>query len=110
MPDTIVSNFQPRRRLISAVTNASTGEITTTEDHGYILGQIVRVIVPEAYGMKIDYKIGTVLTVPTDDTFTVNIDTSILNEYVTPTEPPAFTAAQVVPISGIELNNTSITG
>ena len=109
MPDVIVSNFQPRRRLISAVTNASEGEITTTEDHGYSVGQVVRVIIPAAYGMEVEYKIATVLTVPSTTTFTTDLDTSALNAYVTPTTPPSFTDAQVVPITGLTDNNTSIT-
>lgn len=110
MPDVIVSNFQPRRRLISDVTNALSAEVTTTDDHGYEVGQVVRVIVPRAYGMEIDYKEATVLTVPSTTAFTVDIDTSLLSDYVTPTEPPSFTNAQIVPVSGLVRNNTSITG
>ena len=108
MPDVILSNFQPRRREISAVTNASEAEITTTADHGYTVGQFVRLIVPAEYGMELDYVIGKVLTVPSTTTFTVDVDTSDLLSYSAPSAPPSFTQSHVVPITGITDNDTSI--
>ena len=110
MPSPILSNFQPRRRLISGVTNAANAEVTTTEDHGYEVGQFVRLLVPEDYGMAISYIVVEILTVPSTTTFTTDLDTTKINSYVTPTTPPSFTDAQVVPVSGLEKNNTSITG
>lgn len=110
MPDVILSNFQPRRREISGVTNAVEAEVTTTADHGYTVDQLVRLIVPEEYGMTLDFVIGKVLTVPTTTTFTVDVDTSALVTYLAPTAPPSFTQSQVVPISGLVDNQTSITG
>ena len=109
MPD-ILSNFQPRRRLLSDVTNDLNALVTTTEDHGYIVDQILRFFIPSEYGMTVEYEIATVLTVPSTDTFTVDLDTSLLEVYVTPTEPPSFTQAQVTPITGTTDNETSITG
>jgi len=44
------SDFVPKRRLLSNVTNALRAIVTTTEDQGYETGQIVRLIVPLAYG------------------------------------------------------------
>ena len=110
MPDVILTNFQPRRRLISSVTNALQAIVTTTENHGYILDQVVRLIVPSDYGMEIDYVKGKIVSIPADNQFKVNIDTTRLFPYATPTEPPAFTQAHVVPITGLVDNETSITG
>ena len=110
MPSPILSNFQPRRRLISGVTNAKEAEVTTTEDHGYDVAQVVRLLVPDSYVMEISYVLAKVLTVPTTTTFTVDLDTSAHNVYATPTTPPSFTDAQVVPVTGLTDNNTSLTG
>lgn len=113
---TILTNFQPRRREISAVTNEQNALITTTEDHGYEVGQIVRLYIPSIYGMTVEYVITTVSTVPSTDTFTVTLDTRELDTYTTPNVPytsatdPPFTQSHVVPVTGRELNNTSITG
>lgn len=106
----ILSNFQPRRRELSAVTNAANALVTTTENHGYSVGQVLRLVVPKDYGMTVEYVIVTVVTVPADDQFTVDLDTSALATYATPSVPPSFTQAHVVPITGVEDNATSITG
>ena len=110
LPSAIVSNFEPRRRLISNVTKASNAEVTTTEAHGYDVNQVVRLLVPDDYGMSVPYILAKVLTVPTTTTFTVDLDTSYFNAYVTPTIPPSFTDAQATPVTGLTNNNTSITG
>jgi len=112
----ILSNFQPRRRLISAVTNATQAVVTTTEDHGYDVAQHVRILVPSIYGMSVEYRTATIVAIPATDQFTVDLDTSALNAYVEPAVPyttgsdPSFTQAHVVPITGVEDNATSITG
>ncbi len=105
-----LTNFIPKRREISAVTNDARAQVTTTEDHGYEVGQTVRLIVPLAYGMELNYVQGKILSIPSLDTFITDVDTSNNNVYVTPTAPPSFTESQVVPMSGVEDNATSITG
>lgn len=106
----ILTNFQPRRREISDVTNALNAVITTTENHGYVEGQTVRLHVAEDYGMNLDFVQAKILSVDSDTTFTVNTDTSTLLPYATPSTPPGFTQSHVVPMSGPYDNNTSITG
>jgi len=103
------ADFVPKRREISALTNAEQAEVTTTEDHGYEVGQLVRLHVPAAYGMVLNGVQGIILTVPSTTTFTVDVDTRPLFTFVTPTAPPAFTEAHVVPITGVE-NNTATQG
>jgi hypothetical protein len=112
----ILSNFKPRRRLISAVTNALQGEVTTTEDHGYAISQKLRLLIPAIYGMTVEYVAATVVAIPATDQFTVDLNTSALDTFVDPAVPyttgsdPSFTQAQVTPITGVEYNDTSITG
>lgn len=107
---TILTNFQPKRREISAVSLATQAVITTTEDHGYEVDQFVRIFVPSDYGMDLEYVKAKVVAVPTDSTFTVDYDSTSQAAYVDPSFPPAFTQSHCVPITGTELNNTSITG
>jgi hypothetical protein len=82
--------------------------VTTTTDHGYFQGQVVRLIVPPEYGMDIYYKQVKILDVPSDSTFTTDLNTTEQAAFVAPADP--FQEAQVVPMSGVEFNNTSITG
>ena len=106
----ILTNFVPRRKEISDVTNATNAVVTTTEDHGYFNGQIVRLHVPEDYGMVLRFVQATILSVDSPTSFTTDVDTAELAPYLTPSTPPGFTQSHVVPISGVEDNNTSITG
>lgn len=97
------SDFVPKRRLLSNVTNALRAIVTTTEDHGYETGQIVRLIVPLAYGMHLNY-VQAQIVVLSPTTFETDVNTSNQLPFVEPTFPPGFTNAQVVPISGVEDN------
>lgn len=93
--------FYPRRRFISKITSASSAVVTLTVTHGYQVGQKVRFIVPEAYGMtQINNLIGTITAVSTvNNTITVDIDTSAFTTFAFPVSADApFTPAQVVPV------------
>jgi len=97
--------FVPVRGLIDSVTNEVNAQVTTTTDHGYLTGYVVRVIVPPVYGMSLYNQANIVVTSPT--TFTTDLDTSNQLPFVAPTfaaNGQAFTPAQVVPISGTEVN------
>lgn len=92
------ANFTPIRRLLSAVTNATQAVVTTSTNHGYVTGDWVRLIVPGAYGMAIDYE-QSEITVLSNTQFQTTVDTSYRLPFVAPAAP--FTAAQVVPIGGV---------
>lgn len=93
------SDFIPKRRLISDVSREVNAVVTTSEDHGYESGLDVRVIVPLAYGMELQF-VSTLIEVTSSTQFITAIDTRTQEPFVAPTFPPAFTDAQVVPISG----------
>lgn len=95
----MASDFVPKRRLLSNVTNALRAIVTTIEDHGYETGQVVRLIVPLAYGMDLNY-VQARINVLSNTEFETDVNTENLLPYVTPTFPPGFTEAQVVPITG----------
>lgn len=93
------SNFVPKRRLISDVSRELNAEVTTSEDHEYESGLNVRVIVPLAYGMELNF-VPTEISVTSSTQFTTTIDTRFQDPFIAPTFPPGFTDAQTVPISG----------
>jgi len=95
--------FYPRRRYISAITQASSAVVTLTVTHGYTAGQKVRFTVPTIYDMtEMDGLTGTITAVnTTNNTITVDIDSSGFTAFAFPTTAEAaggFTPAQVVPI------------
>ena len=92
--------FQPAMRIISAVTQGNPVTITTTFDHDYESGLVVRIKIPHGFGMQqLDGKKGEI-TVTSSTEFTLNIDTSTYDAFVAPVLPPDNAQyAQVVPVA-----------
>jgi hypothetical protein len=99
-PDPI---FQPAMRIVTAVTNGFPCEVTTSFDHDYIDGTIVRLYVPEGYGMVgANQKYGPI-TVTGTTTFTIPIDTTFFDAFVVPPIVPgvSYQLAQCTAIGEI---------
>lgn len=107
----IASNYIYQRNLIVNVTNAVNAVVTTQTSNGFINGQVVRIIVPKAYGMELNY-VQTSIVLIDDFSFFTQIDTSTLLPFVAPSFTPgnAFTQAQVVPMTGLEWNIAPLSG
>lgn len=83
------SRFYPRTRYISAVTAAASAVITTTVDHGYAVGQKVRIYIPRFWGMtQLDNTVGTITAI-TASTFTINVSTLGFTAFAYPTSAQA---------------------
>ena len=93
--------YYPRHRYITAVTQAASAVVTLSVTHGYTAGQVVRFVVPSAYGMtQIDNLTGKITAVDTtNNTITVDIDSTAFTAFAFPaTAAVPFTPAMVVPI------------
>lgn len=104
--------YYPRNRFITGITAASSAVITMSVTHGFTVGQAVRIIVPDAFGMvEIDGLLGTVTAISTaNNTITVNIDSSGFTAFAFPTSAIAATGvsfAQVVPVGEAAVNSVS---
>lgn len=72
--------YQPRRFIISALTRGATTTITTSEDHDYVTGQLVRLLIPVPYGsFQLNQLTGYVTSVPTTTQVIVEIDSTKAN-------------------------------
>lgn len=92
--------YMPSMRLIDAITQTNPAIVTTSFDHGYVTGTVVRIDVPRDFGMpEIDKQTGTII-VTGDDTFAIDIDSTFYEPFAVPSPIPAHMAtwAQVVPI------------
>lgn len=94
--------FKPAMRIISAITNSFPATVTTSFDHNYVTGTIVRLNIPPGFGMlQANQLIGPV-TVTGDTTFTIPIDTTYFDVFATPaTFPQSYQHAQVTPVGEI---------
>jgi len=94
--------FKPAMRIIVAISNTYPASVTTSFDHGYLSGLIIRVVVPVKYGMsQINEKFGSIIVTGTT-TFDVDIDTRYFSQFVVPGSPEQY--AQSIPIG--EINST----
>ena len=64
--------FQRARRLISAITKANPAAVTTSFDHDYATGDIVRIYISKPYGMTEANKALSKITVTGSDSFTMD--------------------------------------
>jgi hypothetical protein len=93
--------YYPARRYITKITKAAQAVITLSVTHGYTVGQKVRFIVPDVFGMiEMDGLLGEITAVnTTNNTITVNINSSGFNTFAFPASGDVpFTFAQVVPV------------
>jgi len=101
--------FYPRYRYIINITQAAAAVIHTSVDHGYTVGQKVRVNVPAAFGMVEMDKLEATVTAVTAGTITTDIDSTAFTAFAfaLPAAVP-FTMPTVNPI-GID-TGTAIAG
>jgi hypothetical protein len=86
-------------RVIANITNAPIATVTTTFAHQYIVGTIIRLDIPPTGGMiQANQLTGTILTIPSPTTFTVDINTTTFDAFALPTPNPGWQDSQVVPI------------
>lgn len=97
--------FQPAMRIISNITNAYPATVTTTFNHNYITGMIVRLMIPQGYGMIQANQMYSNITVVDATTFTINLDTNLFSAFITPmTSPEDAQYPQSIPFG--EVNST----
>lgn len=104
--------FQKAMRNVLSITQAQQALITTTFDginpgaHNYLTGLIVRLIVPDGFGMTALNQFEGSIIVINETQFIMDINTTMLDPFVVPPYQPGRhgTPAQAVPtgeISGI---------
>lgn len=81
--------YSPSRFNISAITRGQTTIITTDQDHNYVVGQQVRLIVPPIFGSyQLNETNGYVLSIPSSTQVEVSIDSVASNAFI----PSPYTA------------------
>ncbi len=87
-------------RDIASITNAYPMVVTTTVDHGYPAGLKVRFLIPKAFGMQELNEINAQVISVTDDTLTINLDSTNFSVFSYPNQlPSAYTNPSVIPNS-----------
>jgi hypothetical protein len=93
--------FQPAMRIVTAITNGLPCLITTSFPHNYLTGLVVRLDIPESYGMvQANQLFGPIFVVDATH-FSMPINTTFFNPFVVPLPAVISTLAQVVPMAEI---------
>lgn len=75
--------YQPSDFFITAISNGPSTTITTSVNHNYIVGQLVRVVIPPAYKeYQLNGQIGYVILIPNPNQMVLNIDSSTYDTFV----------------------------
>lgn len=98
--------FAPTIQTITAITQAVTAVVTTSDDHNFSVGNQVQFFIPENYGMRqLNGLKGYILSVTTD-TLTVDINTTLFNAFVVPTPPDPAIVYQIAEVAACGDANT----
>ena len=91
--------YQPAMRIISNITNGFPAVVTTTFNHQYLTGTVIRLVIPLGYGMVQANQLYGDIVVTGATTYTIDIDTTFFDPYLTPsTFPETSQYAQCIPI------------
>lgn len=100
--------YQPSRFIISSITLGQTTTITTTEDHNYVIGQLVRLIIPPTYGTRqLNEQQGYVIFIPAPNQVVLDIYSLGFDSFISSS---ATTKAQILAIGDINSGPTNISG
>lgn len=102
--------FSPSVYEITAISLGVTTTITTAADHNYVVGQLVRLHIPSTYGSyQLTEQQGYVLSIPTDDSVVVGINSTNSNSFVS-SPPYGPTKPQICAIGDISSGAINATG
>lgn len=80
--------------------------VTTSNNHSFVVGNEVQFFIPQEWGMtQLSGQTGFVLSIPSTTEFTVNIDTTQFNAFVTPS-PSSIVVINPAQVAGIGDSNT----
>jgi hypothetical protein len=101
--------YQPSQFTISAISLGTTTTVTTTANVNYVIGQLVRLLIPASFGCRqLNQQEGYVLSLPAANQVLLSIDSSQnVDPYVASS---ATTVAQIVSVGDVNQGYVTTTG
>jgi len=101
--------YQPTRFVISAITLGKTTTVTTSVDHNFVVGQLVRLIIPPTFGCRqLNESQSYVLSIPASNQVELDINSiSNVDPYIASS---ATTVAQILAIGDINSGQIQVNG
>lgn len=105
--------YRPRNFVISAIALGVLTTVTTTTNLDYVIGQLVRLIIPPRYGSRgLNERVGYVVVVSAPNEVIIDLDSNGVDPFIpTPVLFPndSKTKPQILPVGDINngfINNT----
>ena len=100
--------YSPNIFFIAGISYGVTTIVTTTEDHNFSVGQLVRLIIPEAnQAYQLNQQSGIVLEIPASDQVTMTINSIGYQPFVTTTDS---NQPQILPLGDVNSGATNSNG
>lgn len=100
--------YEPSRFVISAITLGQTTIITTTANNNYVIGQLVRLIIPPSFGTRqLNEQQGYVFSIPAPNQVEVGINSVGFDAFINSSAP---TQAQILAIGDINTGSINSSG
>ena len=101
--------YNPSRFVIGDITLGILTTVTATADMNYVLGQEVRLLVPNSFGSyQLNNRTGFVVDIPSSDSVTISIDSSQNVDLFTASS--ARTQPEILAIGDVNLGVTNSQG
>jgi len=104
--------YEPGRFNISAISLGTSTTVTTSVDHNYVVGQVIRLLIPKNYGsIQLNNQQAVVTSVPADDQVVVDLYSIGANAFVAvPPTGSGLTPAQIIAIGNTNTGNLNASG
>ena len=112
--------YQPNQFFISSITIGQTTTVTTTVNHNYVVGQLVRLLIPTIYSRtlkgvqyvtstctQLNEQSGYVISIPAANQVVLNINSQNADPFTVSTQP---TQPQILAIGDISSGNINASG
>lgn len=100
--------YNPSRFVISAISLGTTTTVTTTEDMNFVIGQLVRFIIPQNCGtVQLNEQTGYIIDFPAPDQAEININSS---DYDVFSAISTYVQPQLLPVGDINTGTINATG
>lgn len=75
--------FTPKEFNIASITNGTLTVVTTTVDHDYVVGQLVRLIISQLFGARqFNEQLAYVINIPSTTSVTLALDSSSFDLFI----------------------------
>lgn len=103
--------YQPSQFFISAISLGVQTTITTTANTNYVIGQLVRLLIPNGYGSReLNHRTGYVIAIPAANKVTLNLNSLNASPFIPTPNIHLSTLPQILAIGDVNTGSINASG